>query len=490
MTSLKRLFSKNKRDDGNWKRKIVVYATVENIVEVSPKDQEWLQQTWENRNFRRSSTLKSQHKQYFEDLESTHTSSDKMIIPGGPPALYRARSRPEQQELNAAPLAARGNIIARGQARPVGVYGLQELERHLPVAGPGDSISNPVGRELNPEPPRVSLPFYGSTELPTFGTQYGIRSIPSQNAHSVLLQKAHSNHLDAVQTVFSRIFQHTEGSSHTTHSIGASQIGYFATQEALETSCVACAEDFSTEVVRSGATTQECTHLPNICQNCVSTWIQSKLDSNSWNTIQCPECSVLMAYQDIKRVADLATFSRYETLSLRSFLNSDDDFVWCRECDYGQVHSSGTSHPIIRCQNCGFRSCFLHGVPWHERLTCEEYDQMLQDPEGFQSALEKEEQEVELARLRQEEEDRRKDEMREARAEQEAEAARKRKEIEEERRQLKERLEAEALSISFLEADPETKQCPGCQHLVLKINDGRCDHMICKFQSLNTRLSR
>lgn len=80
---------------------------------------------------------------------------------------------------------------------------------------------------------------------------------------------------------------------------------------------------------------------------------------------------------------------RYEVLSFRSAVGTDVNFVWCQNCDFGQLHESGASQPVIRCFNCGHLSCFRHSVPWHDRLTCDEYDEMLQDPDGFQSAIDK-----------------------------------------------------------------------------------------------------
>jgi hypothetical protein len=97
--------------------------------------------------------------------------------------------------------------------------------------------------------------------------------------------------------------------------------------------------------------------------------------------------------------------NRYEQLSFRSAVSADNDFVWCQNCDFGQLHTTGESQPIVRCLNCGFRSCYRHSILWHERLTCEEYDKMLEDPDGFQSAIEKDEEAAIASQRRQEEED-------------------------------------------------------------------------------------
>jgi len=161
-------------------------------------------------------------------------------------------------------------------------------------------------------------------------------------------------------------------------------------------------------------------------------------------------------------------------------------------------------------------------------LTCEEYDEMLEDPDGFQSAIDRDDEAVEKARRLQQEEDemlarkldernkraeqerqrqRHEEERRRARDEQEAEAERKRVEQErarqrheEKRRRARAEQEAEAerrrveqerarqreefkrkareekLSVDKVHAT--TKPCPGCRWPIEK-NHG-CSHMTCK----------
>jgi len=125
---------------------------------------------------------------------------------------------------------------------------------------------------------------------------------------------------------------------------------------------------------------------------------------------------------------------------------------------------------------------------------------MLQDPEGFQSAIDREDEENANARRMQHEEDERlareldqrdkrveqdrqrerhEEERRRARAQQEALAARKRAEQERERRgrEIKRKQREENASLATMQRT--TKLCPGhgCQWPIEK-NDG-CDHMTC-----------
>jgi hypothetical protein len=47
--------------------------------------------------------------------------------------------------------------------------------------------------------------------------------------------------------------------------------------------------------------------------------------------------------------------------------------MWCLSCDSGQRHDSSNG-PVVICVACKSRACFEHKVPWHEGLTCRQYD--------------------------------------------------------------------------------------------------------------------
>lgn len=247
-----------------------------------------------------------------------------------------------------------------------------------------------------------------------------------------------------------------------------------------------------------------------------------------WDQIRCPECQILLIYDDIKRLADAETFERYERLSFRSAVSSDKNFVWCQQCDFGQLHEKGASEPIVRCLNCGFRSCFVHSGPWHSGFTCDEYNDMLKNPDQYQTARDRENFDLEMTRRLQEEQDsdaareisgrdKRKEEERQrrrhneekekARVAQLMEAKIKRKEHQQAEKEERERVEElrrvekakrkqekmrketqervlkearrqmeNELSIQTMKQT--TKQCPGCKWPIEK-NKG-CDHMTCK----------
>jgi hypothetical protein len=52
------------------------------------------------------------------------------------------------------------------------------------------------------------------------------------------------------------------------------------------------------------------------------------------------------------------------------------NFTMCLgpNCGSGQIHGGGNDQPIMTCTTCHFKTCFAHKMPWHEGLTCMQYD--------------------------------------------------------------------------------------------------------------------
>ena len=74
--------------------------------------------------------------------------------------------------------------------------------------------------------------------------------------------------------------------------------------------------------------------------------------------------------------AGTASLGAYYQLELIRFLETLEEFRACQSptCDSGQLHASGAAEPIVVCEDCGFRSCFVHRMPWHDGVTCAQYD--------------------------------------------------------------------------------------------------------------------
>lgn len=81
------------------------------------------------------------------------------------------------------------------------------------------------------------------------------------------------------------------------------------------------------------------------------------------------------------------------------------------DCNSGQVHEGGESHPFVTCAVCNTQFCFRHGIPTqrpqpqppasssqHENMSCDEYDLYLADPLHFQSDHQQQQERADMER--------------------------------------------------------------------------------------------
>ena len=103
---------------------------------------------------------------------------------------------------------------------------------------------------------------------------------------------------------------------------------------------------------------------------------------NAWNIdsdITCPECSVALPHDTIKHILltndDSVLYERYVKLNLDRSLEQHPEFVWCAHgCGSGQLNEGATMNSYVQCVNCSRLTCFKHRCPWHEDMTCDEYE--------------------------------------------------------------------------------------------------------------------
>jgi hypothetical protein len=122
----------------------------------------------------------------------------------------------------------------------------------------------------------------------------------------------------------------------------------------------------------------DCTH-PNrtICDSCMYEYVR-----NTWNIvtdIHCPECSALLSHNAIKLIlfnyGDTILYERYTKYDLDKALENNPEFIWCAHgCGSGQLNEGATMNKTVQCVNCHKLTCFTHRCPWHDGMTCEEYD--------------------------------------------------------------------------------------------------------------------
>jgi hypothetical protein len=61
----------------------------------------------------------------------------------------------------------------------------------------------------------------------------------------------------------------------------------------------------------------------------------------------------------------------------RAALRKMPDYRDCmaQGCKSGQFHDTATEGNIFRCNECDFRVCTVHEIPFHDGETCEAYDE-------------------------------------------------------------------------------------------------------------------
>ncbi|CAJ0755417.1 20858_t:CDS:2 [Entrophospora sp. SA101] len=132
--------------------------------------------------------------------------------------------------------------------------------------------------------------------------------------------------------------------------------------------------------------TNTCSHEKIICRNCIRSHIGTRLDEKGDINITCPVtgCAQLLTYDNVKRLVRKEMFERFDLLTVRQELNSMPDFRWCKNpsCGSGQIHANREYAPIVTCQICKARSCYVHDIPWHENMSCDEYDKLRKNEEA------------------------------------------------------------------------------------------------------------
>lgn len=67
---------------------------------------------------------------------------------------------------------------------------------------------------------------------------------------------------------------------------------------------------------------------------------------------------------------------------LNKSLEKDEEFRWCAasNCGNGLLNEDSFTN-FITCNKCGTNTCIKHRIVWHEGMTCDEYDDLLEKKE-------------------------------------------------------------------------------------------------------------
>lgn len=153
--------------------------------------------------------------------------------------------------------------------------------------------------------------------------------------------------------------------------------GLFARQQPR---CVVCFETLNHLALPNPRLAANCNHstIPDarICLSCLRRCLDIQFSSTGPDSLSCPLCKAPLAHEEIQQWASPETFQKYDSIKARQALEVDAEFIMCVRagCGYGQLHAGGRENPIVVCESCGTRMCFIHRDLWHEGLSCDEYD--------------------------------------------------------------------------------------------------------------------
>ncbi|KAK5652952.1 hypothetical protein OQA88_9431 [Cercophora sp. LCS_1] len=174
-----------------------------------------------------------------------------------------------------------------------------------------------------------------------------------------------------------------------------------------EKDCIICTESKPTTSFPLLCVSRDCNHAPETCLDCLQRHIKTAIEDKAWHAkvVTCPECNSPMGYNEVQSHADRATFETYDARVLNDAIAQQSDWFSCpgAGCSSAQIHdATDGAAPIVTCIGCRRKYCFRHCVPWHDTMSCDEYDRFLADPENFRSTFELENERVEQEREAQE----------------------------------------------------------------------------------------
>lgn len=142
--------------------------------------------------------------------------------------------------------------------------------------------------------------------------------------------------------------------------------------------------------------------------------------------VSCPECSEVFHPSDVKMIFnDNALYAKYEEFTLRRALVGIPDIRWCPapDCSYAVIAAGCASCPQLKCMRpgCNYEFCYHCRQVWHPNTTCD------------------------LARMQNQ-------------------------------------FEIRSLTSTdhkTSNTSDDIKPCPKCMALIVKMDDGSCNHMTC-----------
>ncbi|XP_057433529.1 E3 ubiquitin-protein ligase RSL1-like [Lotus japonicus] len=140
--------------------------------------------------------------------------------------------------------------------------------------------------------------------------------------------------------------------------------------------CEICTD---TKTVRDSFAISGCSHA--YCSDCVATYVRSKLEENVIN-IRCPVsgCSGLLEAEDCRAILSPEVFDRWGTATCEALFAVSEKF-YCpfKDCSTLLIDDGAEKVMESECPNCRRMFCAQCKVPWHDGVTCEEFQKLGKD---------------------------------------------------------------------------------------------------------------
>lgn len=150
-------------------------------------------------------------------------------------------------------------------------------------------------------------------------------------------------------------------------------------EETPNSSCTICDGSFAIPNDQTQRITPECSHLRDVCTDCLRQWISSRSRVSGWDNLICPSCSVPLQHNDVQTWAFPSDFERYDTAQLEQALKEmDTSFITCAFPDcQAKGRRDGFCNPEtdswVECYMCKRRTCVSCRAENHNEMTCAEY---------------------------------------------------------------------------------------------------------------------
>ncbi|KAF8381788.1 hypothetical protein PRIPAC_70930, partial [Pristionchus pacificus] len=192
------------------------------------------------------------------------------------------------------------------------------------------------------------------------------------------------------------------------------------------------------------------------CIHCLIRYVELEVMENRVE-VSCPECPAKLHPTDVRAVlrssaGGEAALAKYEEFSVRKCLLTEPDTRWCPapDCGYAVIAAGCAACPQLRCSRpaCGTLFCYHCKDIWHDSMTCEE----ARRTRGIFAVSAATSGESRRGILR---------------------GYGRRSSIA--LRRGSSRMSSEAMVLK----PGDVKSCPRCRALIVKMDDGSCNHMVC-----------